>query len=167
MCEGEWLVYIQDNGGWSAYFLSDLYRYILLHRNENIKIVGKNYIAVKRELVETKYKKLFEEKMVRGIVHPCNGSVRKKYVLFGCGKMGKQALDYCGKDNVYCFVDNNQSLVGKEQYGKEVISFNELKKMSNKYVTVIATSISHAYEIREQLESNGINEYLFLDYGLL
>lgn len=167
MCEGEWCVYIQDNGGWSMYFLSDLYRYILSHKNENIRIIGKNYIAFKRESIGLELIDLFEKNEVRTVTHPCNEYISKKYILFGCGKFGKKALDYCGKENVYCFADNDQALVGKERYGKKIISFNELKEVSDKYVTVISTGREYAYQIREKLESNGIHEYLFLDYGLL
>lgn len=40
VCKGEWIIFITENGEWSEYFLSDLYRYMQWHRNNDVKIGG-------------------------------------------------------------------------------------------------------------------------------
>ena len=88
----------------------------------------------------------------------------KKYIIFGCGKIGKEALEYLGKTNVFCFVDNDASLSGDVIYGKQIISFEELKGICENYTVVIAARLSFAYEIKEQLENNNIYDYQLFEY---
>ncbi len=52
--------------------------------------------------------------------------------------MGQEALKYFGNDKVHFFVDNDPALVGKKFYGKEVLSFSELKKISYNYTIIIS-----------------------------
>lgn len=88
----------------------------------------------------------------------------KKYIIFGCGKIGKEALEYLGETNVFCFVDNDASLSGDVIYGKRIISFEELKGICENYTVVIAARLSFAYEIKEQLENNNIYDYQLFEY---
>ncbi len=88
----------------------------------------------------------------------------KKYIIFGCGKIGKEALEYLGETNVFCFVDNNASLSEDEICGKKIISFEALKGICDDYTVVIATKLSFAYEIKEQLENNNIYDYQLFEY---
>lgn len=165
-CSGEWIVYIKENGGWSEYFLSDLYRCIQHYGGNKLRVVGKHYVAVKKEQIGSDtYDNLFEKGEVRAIRYPCKKDEGKKYILFGCGKIGKEAVDYLGKENVCCFVDNNPERIGTDICGKRVISFDDLKKVYSDYTIVITASMntSSVYEIKEQLESNNIYEYLYFD----
>lgn len=43
---------------------------------------------------------LYEEKQVRNIRYVRQTNENKKYILFGCGFIGEQAVDYFGKANV-------------------------------------------------------------------
>ncbi|MCM1237585.1 MAG: hypothetical protein NC489_46570, partial [Ruminococcus flavefaciens] len=89
---------------------------------------------------------------------------QKKYIIFGCGKTGKMALEYLGENNVFCFADNNAGLSGDVIFGKKIISFEELKGICDDYTVVIATKLSFAYEIKEQLENNNIQDYQLFEY---
>lgn len=42
----------------------------------------------------------------------------KKVVIFGCGRLGHEAVLTFGNENIECFCDNNPGLIGKEKYGK-------------------------------------------------
>lgn len=55
-----------------------------------------------------------------------SGKCMKNIVLFGSEIVGKEAIQYLGKDNVICFCDNNPSNVGKIIEDRRVISFEEL-----------------------------------------
>ena len=47
-------------------------------------------------------------------------------ILFGAGKIGKEALDVIGSDYVYAFCDNSvKNGECTEKYGKNVISLDE------------------------------------------
>ena len=123
-------------------------------------------MAVKRkELNDTEYRELAVKNEVRSIRYVCKANIGKKYILFGCGEIGKKALDYLGDTNVYCFADNNSIMTGKQKYGKRIIDFDELKKVCEDYTVVISTSVntSSAYEIKKQLEENGILDYVMFD----
>jgi len=166
ICSGEWIVSIRENGGWSEYFLSDLYRLIKRYGDGNIRIIHKNYLAGKREeQSDVGYRKLTVKNEIRDVRYACKNNVGKKYILFGCGEIGKRALDYLGEVNVYCFADNNSGLSGKQKYGKRIIDFDELKKVCKDYTVVISTSANtnSAYEIKKQLEENGIYDYVMFD----
>lgn len=166
ICCGEWIVLIRENGGWSEYFLSDLYRLIQYYDDENIRIIHKNYVAVRREeLNDADYREVAVKNEVRSIRYVCKDNVGKKYILFGCGEIGKKALDYLGDTNVYCFADNNSIMTGKQKYGKRIIDFDELKRVCKDYIIVISTSVNtnSAYEIKKQLEENGILDYVMFD----
>ena len=50
----------------------------------------------------------------------------EKLILFGAGKIGKEALDVIGSDYVYAFCDNSvKNGECTEKYGKKVISLDE------------------------------------------
>jgi len=163
-CQGEWLVYLSKNGEYSEYFLSDLYRYIQHHRKTNVKIIGEHYIAVRRQEAENfNGVELYETKQVRTIRYVHDEAAKFKYILFGCGEVGKEAVDYFGQANVFCFVDNNPTLVGKDVRGKPVISFEKLKEIHSGYRLVITTRAPFVREISAQLEREGIHNYFLLE----
>jgi len=160
---GKWLIYLTENGEYSEYFLSDLYRYMQHHRRENVKIIGEHYVAVRRKEAEAFCGvDLYEAKQVRAIRYPHSEHTKDKYILFGCGNIGKEAIDYFGAYNVFCFVDNNSAMTGKEVCGKSVISFDELLEIRNSHTIVITTGVSFAREIGAQLDAAGINNYYVL-----
>lgn len=83
----------------------------------------------------------------------------KMIILYGCGEVGKEALDYFG-DTVMCFCDSRMDLVGKTRYGKEIISLTELKKIYKDYILIISTISDTADEIAEALDAKGIDDFL-------
>lgn len=159
-CRGEWLVRLTENGEWSEYFLSDLYRYLQCHRNRNVKIRGEHYVAVRKEEAENfEGNILYEEKRVRDIRYLHRDDMDKKYILFGCGDVGKEAVDYFGAANVAFFADNNAGMTGREVCGKRVLSFEEMKAIRQDYTVMITTKAVYANEISKQFEDNGIYDY--------
>mgnify|MGYP002508124886 CR=1 FL=1 len=89
------------------------------------------------------------------------------YILFGCGMIGKEALEYFGAENVFCFVDNDPAKVGKRVRGKEVISAQHLLEIYSKYKIVITTEPFNAQAIEMQLIKMGIQEYFLLRESLV
>lgn len=85
--------------------------------------------------------------------------ISKKIILFGAGAFGKKALEYFGEDRVIYYADNNVDLVGSQIYGKEVISFEVLKKIYQNYQVVISVSTGKVLELVAQMEANDIRDY--------
>ena len=134
------------------------------HRNNSVKIEGTGYLAVRKSdmncntLLELK-----EENQVRSIRYFHRTDTEKNYILFGCGKIGQEAVDYFGKDHVAYFVDNNAAMVGRNVYGKRVISFAEMKEIYRDYTLVITTKAEFAKEIMEQLTEEEIQDYWWFE----
>lgn len=83
-----------------------------------------------------------------------------KMIIFGSGKIGGEALDFLGKENIWCFCDNNPRVAGTERYEKNVISFAELRERYHDAVVVIAAGESDSYCIAKQCEENGVPDYI-------
>lgn len=85
----------------------------------------------------------------------------KRIIIFGCGKLGHEAIDVLGSENIECFCDNNPILAGMEKYGKRVIAFEELKGKYSDAAVIICANIrfGNAYAMAEQCEENGIGDY--------
>jgi len=85
-----------------------------------------------------------------------------KYILFGAGGRGINALYFLGSENVYCFCDNVQA--GNVIEGKKVVSFDELKKIHQSYTVIITTSNGkYMVEIALKLRQSEISFVLFED----
>lgn len=83
-------------------------------------------------------------------------------ILFGCGIIGYSALNFLGNNNVQCFCDNNPRLAGAKKYGKDIISFEDLKQNHIDSIVVISVADDRvAHEIAKQCEDNEILDYLF------
>ena len=85
----------------------------------------------------------------------------KKYIIFGAGRYGEEALLYYGIKNVAFFCDNNKA--GSMIKGVEVISFTKLQQIYQDYRVVLAVAnAGYKAEMQKQLESLGIEyEYFF------
>ena len=81
----------------------------------------------------------------------------KKYVLFGAGAIGEQILDIIGAENVYCFVDNSVDKQGKEIFGKKVISYDELKRISMEFNCLVTAPYNASVQIEKQLRDDNIS----------
>lgn len=84
-------------------------------------------------------------------------------VIFGCGKLGHEAIDVLGSEHIECFCDNNPALAGTEHYGKKVLSFREFGKQYHNQTVIICARIrfGNAYAMAEQCEGQGIKDYFF------
>lgn len=88
----------------------------------------------------------------------------KKKILFGCGKLGYEALTFLGEENIESFCDNNPRLAGGEVYGKSVISFGTLKEQYRDAIVIICADFRHSTEIAEQCLQAGIKDYIYYCY---
>jgi len=88
-----------------------------------------------------------------------------KYILFGAGANGQDALSVLGKNNVECFCDNGT--VRTCYCEKKVISFLQLKKIYFNYIVIVTVEKPDFLQnIKMQLECAKIpyityQEYLF------
>lgn len=87
----------------------------------------------------------------------------RKIILFGAGKIGRQALDFYGADQVAYFCDNNPALAGSEVSGKKVIDFAALEKLWKDYRVVLAVGVTASIPIVQQLRAHGIAFSFFRD----
>lgn len=84
----------------------------------------------------------------------------KKAILFGCGGYGYKALQFLGEENVFCYVDNNSELWGKEKHGKKIISVAQLKEIYSDYQIILSVDSMAAITLANQLEDAGIYEFV-------
>lgn len=91
-------------------------------------------------------------------------AIGNKFIIFGSGQIGYDALLFLGNDRVACFCDNNPSLAGTEKWGKPVISFAQLKAEYGDAIILIAVAGRKAYDIAEQCEENGVSDYLIYTF---
>lgn len=84
-----------------------------------------------------------------------------KIVIFGCGKLGHEAIDVLGSENVLCFCDNSPKMIGTKQYGKQVISFAKLQETYSEAAVIICANVRYgnAWSMARQCEENGISDY--------
>lgn len=80
----------------------------------------------------------------------------KKFIIWGAGKYGKDIFQIIGEKNVYCFGDNSPDKQGRDLCGKQIIDYEELKKISRDYNCLVAASYEASVEIAEQLQRDGI-----------
>ena len=91
----------------------------------------------------------------------------EKLILFGAGKIGKEALDVIGSDYVYAFCDNSvKNGECTEKYGKKVISLDEYCTLHSDKILVITASSVNTMQIEEQCQNKGIYDYfVYNDLG--
>lgn len=75
----------------------------------------------------------------------------KKIILFGAGKIGREALTYFGSEHISCFCDNDPVLWGKEVLGKKVVAPSELKEYEKTGVIVLAAAERICNVLKKQL----------------
>lgn len=83
-----------------------------------------------------------------------------KYIIFGAGWCGGEALSYYGVKNVACFCDNYKS--GNMFKGIEIINFEKLLGIYQDYRIVIAAIRADVrLAIQKQLEEHGMEYEIF------
>lgn len=84
----------------------------------------------------------------------------KKYIIFGAGHYGEEALFYYGIKNVAYFCDNKKC--GSTIHGIEIISFDKLIGIWTDYEIILAVSKAmYRLEMECQLRENGIEYQVF------
>lgn len=82
-------------------------------------------------------------------------------IIFGCGMIGYEALNFLGSENICCFCDNDVQLAGTERYGKKIIPFKLLEQRYRNAIVIICAAERNSYDIAMQCEENAIFDYLF------
>jgi len=88
-----------------------------------------------------------------------------EYIIFGCGDIGRTALECLGADNVSCFADNYHS--GETVCGKRVVSFTEMVEIcgAGEDTAVVVASDIYWEEMTAQAREAGIARYaVFREY---
>lgn len=88
-----------------------------------------------------------------------------EYIIFGCGDIGRTALECLGADNVSCFADNYHS--GETVCGKRVVSFPEMVEIcgTGEGTAVAVASDNYWEEMTAQVREAGIARYaVFREY---
>lgn len=82
-----------------------------------------------------------------------------KYVIFGAGKWGREAICEYGKEKVLYIVDNDIKMQGREIDGIPVESFEYY--VNDKKKPHILIAIKEYSDIQRQLDESGVKEYSF------
>lgn len=82
-----------------------------------------------------------------------------RYVIFGAGNFGTQAIDLIGKSNIEFFIDNNVNKQKRKFCGFEVLSLENAKNKIDDVYIIIAMSDIYIKDVQEQLIENNINNY--------
>ena len=86
-----------------------------------------------------------------------------KKVIFGCGNWGRTICSFLDIDNVDYFCDNNPEIVGDHIMERPIISYRDLLKLYGKDNVIIILGLNsfNAEKVAEQLEADGIYDYIF------
>lgn len=81
------------------------------------------------------------------------------YIIFGAGQIGREALEFLGKDRVNFFIDNNPNKFNLTIENKNIYSFIEGLKKKDKEQIVIAVSKKFEQEIINQLRESNVGSF--------
>lgn len=81
----------------------------------------------------------------------------KKYMLFGAGYFGNEALLEYGAENIECFLDNDNAKKNQSIHGVPIRIFSKDIEDIFKYRVIICTRFFD--EIIDQLEESGLTDY--------
>ncbi|MCI6784403.1 MAG: LicD family protein [Lachnospiraceae bacterium] len=94
---------------------------------------------------------------------------KRKIILFGAGRDGKEALDFFGKDNVSFYIDNDEEKRGTVINGIKIISYTDLKSLYEKcmddftrrYEVIITVNVTRwaTFAVAHQLRKIGIENF--------
>jgi len=91
------------------------------------------------------------------------GGAEMKYIVFGAGSYGRQAIELLGKENIVFFIDNAPKKMGCRIQDIEVLSLKEVKDKLQDYSIIIAVSEKYQREVEQQLKDVGIASFVTLD----
>lgn len=82
-----------------------------------------------------------------------------KYIIFGAGKVGHEAIEMMGEDKVSFFIDNNPEKIDTIIENKKVYSFENGVNRKNTESIVVAVSKKYEQELVDQLKENNIEDF--------
>ena len=85
----------------------------------------------------------------------------KKYIVFGTGKYSIDLLKHIDRGDIAYFCDNNRKKVGQVINGIKIISFEELVKIHDEYIIIVA--IERKLDVEWQFKKAGIKNYIFYE----
>ncbi len=135
----------------------DILKYIKYKTIDNLIIVFFNYNKRKNEKIEFfNHLKDYLSKLSQ-----------YKIVVFGAGNHTSSLLSWAKKHkialDICAIADNNVELIGKEIFGKQIISFEQIKNYSN---YILISSFAFESEIKEQILASQIkNLKIFTIYN--
>ncbi len=80
--------------------------------------------------------------------------------MYGAGELGKRTVDFIGYWRVEAFVETK--VVNEEVYGKQVLSFEDSKKLPAKDYIYVVASTKYCAEIVANLKKDGLNNYILM-----
>ena len=83
-----------------------------------------------------------------------------KYIVFGAGAYADRALRLIGKENIEFILDNNPEKAGTYLNDIPIYLYEEKKGICAQYEIVIAVSDKYYKQIAEQLDKDGICNYV-------
>lgn len=82
-----------------------------------------------------------------------------KYICFGAGFLGNQAIEVIGKENIKFFIDNDIEKQKRKFNDFEVLSLENAKKSIGDSTVIIALSVKYQEEVKKQLKDEGIIKF--------
>lgn len=93
---------------------------------------------------------------VNGMEMEINLTSQKKYAIFGAGNIGRQALDFLGKENVIFFIDNSVSKQGGQIDEINIVSIDSFIEMGVDAQIIVSVSEKYITDIFNLLNDKGI-----------
>lgn len=84
-----------------------------------------------------------------------------KYIIFGAGQIGHEAIELLGEENINYFIDNDETKRDLYVAGKKVYSFEQGIKSRGTEKIVIAVSKIYENQLENQLNENHVEDYCF------
>lgn len=85
-----------------------------------------------------------------------------KYIIFGCGESGQQAICELGAEKIAYFIDNNRT----GEIGKiPIYSLEEGISRKEDNMLILITSEKYRRDMMKQLSDRGVEDYLFYSLG--
>lgn len=86
----------------------------------------------------------------------------KQYVLFGAGEYGRRAIRCLSEEKIAFFLDNDSQKAGTEMENIPIYTLEEKRGVLGDYTLVITVSKEKESEIGEQLDREGVHDYVNL-----
>ena len=103
------------------------------------------------------------DELVKEIEHFLGYDNAESAVIVGAGKLGKALLSYEGFDeyglNIVAAFDSNESIVNKEENGKQILPISKLNNLVRRmkiHIGIITVPAEHAQEVCDLLVDAGI-----------